>query len=91
MELLLLNIRRFKIQTVISCASQYQEDDISLEKGKLFCTDPVVIPLGGTPPTITPGDPDVPEPDPTDPEDPDNPQPDKDRRPVRMFVLCVWV
>lgn len=67
-----------KYQTVISCASQYQEDDISLEKGKLFCTDPVVIPLGGTPPTITPGDPDVPEPDPTDPEDPDNPQPDKD-------------
>lgn len=67
-----------KYQTVIACASQYQDNDISLEKGKLFCTDPVVIPLGGTPPTITPGDPDVPEPDPTDPEDPDNPQPDKD-------------
>ena len=67
-----------KYQTVIACASQYQNNDISLEKGKLFCTEPVVIPLGGTPPTITPGDPDVPEPDPTDPEDPDNPQPDKD-------------
>ncbi|MEQ3166128.1 T9SS type A sorting domain-containing protein [Parabacteroides goldsteinii] len=67
-----------KYQTVIACASQYQENDISHDKGKLFCIEPVVIPLGGTPPTITPGDPDVPEPDPTDPEDPDNPQPDKD-------------
>lgn len=79
-----------RYQTVIACASQYQNDDISLEKGKLFCTDPVVIPLGGTPPTITPGDPDVPEPDPTDPEDPDNPQPDKDPE-TNSYVRSVRV
>lgn len=48
----------------------------------LYCAEPVQILLGGTPPTIDPGDPDVPDPDdpddPDTPEDPKDPQPDKD-------------
>lgn len=54
----------------------------------VICSDPHEFLLGGTPPTIDPGDPDVPDPedpdpddpedpDPKDPEDPDTPQPDE--------------
>ena len=54
----------------------------------VICPDPHEFLLGGTPPTIDPGDPDVPDPedpdpddpedpDPKDPEDPDTPQPDE--------------
>lgn len=54
----------------------------------VICSDPHEFLLGGTPPTIGPGDPDVPDPedpdpddpedpDPKDPEDPDTPQPDE--------------
>ncbi len=63
------------------------QGDINMELAEeLYCTEPIEIQLGGTPPTIDPGDPDVPDPkdpdpdDPKDPDpkDPDKPQPDKD-------------
>lgn len=60
----------------------------------LYCAEPVQILLGGTPPTIDPGDPDVPDPDdpddPDTPEEPKDPQPDKDPEdgsPVRSVRL----
>lgn len=67
-------------QSVVGLARAKQKDSTTGEEieSDLYCTEPVVIKLGGTPPTITPGDPDVPELDPEDPDDPDNPQPDKD-------------
>lgn len=67
-------------QSVVGLARAKQKDPTTGEEieSDLYCTEPVVIKLGGTPPTITPGDPDVPELDPEDPDDPDNPQPDKD-------------
>lgn len=67
-------------QSVVGLARAKQKDPTTDEEieSDLYCTEPVVIKLGGTPPTITPGDPDVLELDPEDPDDPDNPQPDKD-------------
>lgn len=67
-------------QSVIGLVRAKQKDPITSEEidEELYCPDPVVIKLGGNPPTITPGDPEVPEIDPKDPDDPDDPQPDKD-------------
>lgn len=74
-----------KYQPIVVQASADQEGLESLGKDVLYCSNPVQISLGGIPPTIDPGDPDVPDPDPKDPEDPDDPkddpkdpQPDKD-------------
>lgn len=61
---------------VVIYAPNFQDALKGINNKNRYCSDPKVINLGGTPPTITPGDPDVP--DPTDPEYPDNPQPDKD-------------
>lgn len=50
----------------------------------VICPDPHEFLLGGTPPTIDPGDPDVPDPedpDPDDPEDPDPKDPDDPNKP----------
>ncbi|WP_148477433.1 T9SS type A sorting domain-containing protein [Parabacteroides johnsonii] len=77
-----------KYQLIVGLPRAMQGTDISLTED-LYCTEPIEIQLGGTPPTIDPGDPDVPDPkdpdpddpkdpDPKDPDDPDNPQPDKD-------------
>ena len=60
----------------------------NLPNGAVICSDPHEFLLGGTPPTIEPGDPDVPDPedpdpddpkdpDPKDPEEPDKPKPDE--------------
>ena len=67
-------------QSVVGLVRAKQKDLTTGEEidEELYCPDPVVIKLGGNPPTITPGDPDVPEIDPKDPENPDDPQPDKD-------------
>lgn len=65
-----------KYQSIIGLPRANQKDENNDEiKPNLYCTDPVLIPLGGTPPTIDPGDPDVPDPDPKDPEDPKDPDP----------------
>lgn len=80
-----------KYQPVVVQASADQDGLASLGSNVLYCSNPVQFDLGGIPPTIDPGDPDVPDPkdpdpedpdpkDPTDPdkpEDPDKPQPDK--------------
>lgn len=53
-----------------------------LPEGAVICSDPHEFLLGGTPPTIEPGDPNVPDPedpDPDDPEDPDPKDPDPDK------------
>lgn len=64
-------------QSVVIRAQENQKVDGQPIKEKLYCSEPVQFDLGGTPPTVTPGDPEAPDPDPTDPENPD-PQPDKD-------------
>lgn len=48
-----------------------------LPAGAVICSDPHEFLLGGTPPTIEPGDPNVPDPEDPDPEDPDPKDPDK--------------
>ncbi len=56
----------------------------NLPEGAVICSDPHEFLLGGTPPTIEPGDPDVPDPedpDPDDPEDPDPKDPDDPDKP----------
>lgn len=88
-----------KYQTIIGLPQAQQKDsDGNTIDDHLYCPDPVVIQLGPNPPTIEPGDPDVPDPDPEDPDtpedpdpkDPDDPQPDKDPEdgsPVRSVRL----
>lgn len=74
-----------------------------LPENAVICPDPHEFLLGGTPPTIEPGDPDVPDPedpdpddpedpDPKDPEDPDDPKPQPDEDPfVGSHVRSVRV
>lgn len=88
-----------KYQTIIGLPQAQQKDSVgNTIDDHLYCPDPVVIQLGPNPPTIEPGDPDVPDPDPEDPDtpedpdpkDPDDPQPDKDPEdgsPVRSVRL----
>lgn len=70
-----------KYQTIIGLPHALQDDGKTVIGENLYCTDPVVIQLGPTPPTIDPGDPDTPDPkdpeDPKDPKDPDPKDPDK--------------
>lgn len=72
-----------KYQTIIGLPQAQQKDsnDNAIDEN-LYCPDPVVIQLGPNPPTIEPGDPDVPNPkDPDDPKDPDPKDPDNPDQP----------
>ncbi|WP_456088363.1 T9SS type A sorting domain-containing protein [Parabacteroides sp.] len=56
----------------------------NIPENAVICPDPHEFLLGGTPPTIDPGDPDVPDPedpDPDDPKDPDPKDPDDPNKP----------
>lgn len=61
---------------VLIYAPNYQDALKDIENKNRYCSDPKVINLGGNPPTIEPGDPDVPDPDPEDPT-PETPKPDE--------------
>lgn len=81
-------------QSVVIRAQENQMANGQPIKETLYCSKPVQFDLGGTPPTIDPGDPDVPDPDdpddPDTPEEPKDPQPDKDPEdgsPVRSVRL----
>ena len=86
-----------KYQLIVGLPRAIQGGNVQIEDN-LYCAEPVQISLGGTLPTIDPGDPDVPDPDPKDPDtpedpdpkDPDDPQPDKDPEdgsPIRSVRL----
>ena len=88
-----------KYQTIIGLPQAQQDDHSNEINNNLYCPDPVVIQLGPNPPTIDPGDPDVPDPkdpedpDPKDPDNPDQPQPDewgdKHVRSVRVMLTQI--
>lgn len=85
-------------QIVVQAQAQQRDEEGNVINRDLYCSNPVQISLGGTPPTIDPGDPEVSDPDPKDPDipedpdpkDPEDPQPNKDPEdgsPVRSVRL----